>query len=86
MGDLRISVLYYWLPNIYESDLGERCFLEYGLAQNSRIFGELMGTLSGHSPAGLDSIGYGNARRLDGGTPGICLRTEHVSGYTGSLI
>ena len=31
-------------------------------------------------------IEYGNAGRLDGGTPGICLGTEHLSGYTGSLI
>jgi hypothetical protein len=41
------------------------------------------GTLSGHSPAGLNPIEYGNAGRLDGGTSSICLRTEHLSGYTG---
>jgi hypothetical protein len=65
----------------------ERRFLECRLAQNSRIFGELSrGTLSGYSPAGLNPIEYGNAGRLDGGTPGICLRIEDLSGYTGSLI
>ena len=41
MRDLRMSVLYHWHPNIYESYLQERRFLECRLAQNSRIFGEL---------------------------------------------
>ena len=36
-----MSVLYHWHPNIYESDLQERRFLECRLAQNTRIFGEL---------------------------------------------
>ena len=81
-----MSVLYNWRPNVYESDLQERRFLECRLAQSSRMFGELSPRHSDHSPAGLNPIEYGNAGRLDGGTPGICLRTELLSGYTGSLI
>ena len=66
----------------------ERRFLECRLAQNSRIFGELSPR---HSiwvfTRGLilNPIEYGSAGRLDGGTPGICLRIEDLFGYTGSL-